>query len=71
MDVIAPIFLGFFGYFFVFLLTGISFLRERIGGTLERLLATPVTRAEIVLGYSLGFGMFATIQVVVPDRRSS
>ena len=54
VDVLSPIFLGFFGYFFVFLLTGISFLRERIGGTLERLLATPVTRAEIVLGYSLG-----------------
>jgi ABC-2 type transport system permease protein len=65
VDVLAPIFLGFFGYFFVFLLTGISFLRERIGGTLERLLATPVTRFEIVTGYSLGFGTFATIQVVV------
>ena len=64
-DVLAPIFLGFFGYFFVFLLTGVSFLRERIGGTLERLLATPVTRFEIVSGYSLGFGIFATIQVVV------
>lgn len=65
VDVLAPVFLGFFGYFFVFLLTGVSFLRERIGGTLERLLATPVTRAEIVLGYSLGFGAFATLQVVV------
>ena len=64
-DVLAPMFLAFFGYFFVFLLTGISFLRERIGGTLERLLATPVTRFEIVTGYSLGFGMFATIQIVV------
>jgi ABC-2 type transport system permease protein len=65
VDVLAPIFLGFFGYFFVFLLTGISFLRERIGGTLERLLATPVTRTEIVFGYSIGFGAFATIQVIV------
>ena len=65
VDVLSPIFLGFFGYFFVFLLTGVSFLRERIGGTLERLLATPVTRGEIVLGYSLGFGIFATIQVIV------
>ena len=64
VDVLSPIFLGFFGYFFVFILTGISFLRERIGGTLERLVATPVTRAEIVLGYSLGFGIFATIQIV-------
>ncbi|MCI0345838.1 MAG: ABC transporter permease, partial [Chloroflexi bacterium] len=59
VDVFAPIFLGLFGYFFVYILTGISFLRERVGGTLERLLATPVTRAEIVLGYSLGFGIFA------------
>jgi ABC-2 type transport system permease protein len=64
VDVLAPIFLGFFGYFFVFLLTGISFLRERIGGTLERLLATPVTRFEIVTGYSLGFGTFATLQII-------
>ncbi len=65
VDHLAPVFLGFFAYFFVYILTGISFLRERIGGTLERLLATPVSRGEIVLGYSLGFGLFATIQVVV------
>jgi ABC-2 type transport system permease protein len=65
VDVFAPIFLGFFGYFFVYILTGISFLRERVGGTLERLLATPVTRGEIVLGYGLGFGLFATVQVLL------
>lgn len=65
LDVLAPVFLGYFGYFFVFMLTGISFLRERVGGTLERLLSTPVSRAEIVLGYSLGFGFFATLQVIV------
>jgi len=65
LDVLAPVFLGYFAYFFVFILTGISFLRERVGGTLERLLATPVTRGEIVLGYGLGFGFFATLQVLV------
>jgi ABC-2 type transport system permease protein len=65
LDSLAPVVVGFFLYFFVFILTGISFLRERIGGTLERLLATPVSRAEIVLGYSIGFGIFATIQVAV------
>ncbi len=65
LDSLAPVVIGFFAYFFVFILTGISFLRERIGGTLERLLATPVSRAEIVLGYSLGFGFFAMIQVAV------
>jgi ABC-2 type transport system permease protein len=65
LDSLAPVVVGFFLYFFVFILTGISFLRERIGGTLERLMATPVSRAEIVVGYSLGFGFFATIQVAV------
>jgi ABC-2 type transport system permease protein len=61
----APAIVGFFAYFFVYLLTGVSFLRERTGGTLERLMATPVTRTEIVLGYTLGFGLFATIQVAL------
>jgi len=65
LDTLAPVVVGFFAYFFVFILTGISFLRERIGGTLERLLATPVSRGEIVLGYSLGFGFFATLQVAI------
>jgi ABC-2 type transport system permease protein len=65
LDTLAPVVVGFFVYFFVFILTGISFLRERIGGTLERLLATPVSRAEIVLGYSLGFGFFATLQTAL------
>jgi ABC-2 type transport system permease protein len=65
LDTLAPVVVGFFAYFFVFILTGISFLRERIGGTLERLMATPVSRAEIVLGYSIGFGIFATLQVAL------
>ena len=50
----APAIVAFFLYFFVYLLTGVSFLRERTGGTLERLMATPVTRGEVVGGYTLG-----------------
>jgi ABC-2 type transport system permease protein len=65
LDAFAPALVAFFSYFLVFVLTGISFLRERIGGTLERLLATPVRRSEIVTGYSAGFGFFATLQVVL------
>jgi ABC-2 type transport system permease protein len=65
LDVFGPVLVGFFAYFLVYILTGISFLRERQGGTLERLLATPVTRSEIVLGYGIGFGFFATLQVAV------
>jgi ABC-2 type transport system permease protein len=61
----APAIVAFFVYFFVYVLTGVSFLRERTGGTLERLLATPVTRGEIVAGYTIGFGLFATLQVAV------
>jgi ABC-2 type transport system permease protein len=61
----APAIVAFFLYFFVYLLTGVSFLRERTGGTLERLMATPVTRGEVVGGYTIGFGIFATIQVAI------
>jgi len=61
----APALVAFFLYFFVYLLTGVSFLRERTGGTLERLMATPVTRLEVVAGYTLGFGFFAMLQVAV------
>jgi len=65
MVAFAPAIVAFFLYFFVYLLTGVSFLRERTGGTLERLMATPVTRGEVVAGYALGFGAFATIQVAI------
>lgn len=62
---IAPLLLGFFVFFFVFIIAGVAFLRERTSGTLERMLATPVRRFEIVFGYFLGFGVFALIQTVL------
>lgn len=65
LDSFAPVYIAFFAYFFVFMLTGVSFLRERTQGTMERLLATPVTRLEIALGYMLGFGVFALLQSTV------
>lgn len=61
-DNFGPILIGIFVFFFVFLIAGVSFLRERTFGTLERLLATPIKRWEIVLGYVLGFGFFTIIQ---------
>lgn len=64
-DTIAPYLMGFFIFFFVFLIAGISFLRERISGTLERILSTPLRRWEIVCGYLLGFGLFVSIQTLV------
>jgi len=65
LDYFAPTFIGFFAFFFVFLLTSVSFLRERIQGSIERLMVSPLSRAEIVLGYMLGFAVFATIQSII------
>jgi ABC-2 type transport system permease protein len=65
LDYFAPTFIGFFAFFFVFLLTSVSFLRERIQGSIERLMVSPLSRAEIVLGYMFGFAVFAAIQSIV------
>lgn len=64
-DNFGPVLIGFFIFFFVFLIAGVSFLRERTSGTLERLLATPLRRWEIVAGYVLGFGLFTTFQAAL------
>ncbi|GGB60595.1 ABC transporter permease [Fictibacillus barbaricus] len=64
-DYIGPFLIGFFIFFFVFLIAGVSFLRERTTGTLERLLATPLRRWEMVAGYVLGFGIFTVIQSAI------
>ncbi|NCA80269.1 MAG: ABC transporter permease [Sphingobacteriia bacterium] len=61
-DNFGPILIGFFIFFFVFLIAGVSFLSERDTGTLERILATPLRRWELVLGYILGFGTFTVLQ---------
>jgi ABC-2 type transport system permease protein len=65
LDYMAPALIGFFVFFFVFLLTCISFLRERVAGTLERLQATPIRAHEIILGYMLGFLVFGLLQGVI------
>ena len=65
LDHLAPLLIGLFAFFFTFLLSAVAFLRERTTGTLERLLATPLRRGELVLGYLAGFSLFALIQAVV------
>ncbi|MFJ9463626.1 ABC transporter permease [Viridibacillus arvi] len=64
-DTISPILVGFFVFFFVFLIAGIALLKERTTGTLERLLSTPIRRHEVVLGYLIGYGLFAIIQTSI------
>ncbi len=61
----VPILMGFFVFLFVFLISGMALLRERTTGTLDRLLATPVKRSEIVFGYMLGYGIISVLQSTV------
>jgi ABC-2 type transport system permease protein len=57
--------LGLFPLISMFLVTSITMLRERTTGTLERLLTTPVTKLELLLGYGLAFGLVAAVQALV------
>ncbi len=61
-DSLAPVFIGIFSFFFVFLLTSVAFLRERSQGTIERVMVSPLTRVELVMGYISGFTLFALVQ---------
>jgi ABC-2 type transport system permease protein len=63
-EVGAPL-LAIFPLITVFLVTSIALLRERVSGTLERLLTTPLGRLELLNGYALSFGLLAIVQAVV------
>ncbi|HJV17922.1 MAG TPA: ABC transporter permease [Bacillales bacterium] len=64
-DLLGPILVGYFVFFFVFLISGIALLKERTTGTLDRLMATPIQRTDIVFGYLTGYGFFALIQTII------
>ncbi|MEO3765262.1 ABC transporter permease [Streptomyces sp. B5E4] len=54
--------LGIFPLITMFLVTSIATLRERTSGTLERLLAMPLGKGDMVLGHALAFGGLAAVQ---------
>ena len=64
-DALAPYLISLFSFFLIFLLTAVAFLRERSQGTMERVLVSPLRRSELVVGYILGFTLFALIQVLL------
>jgi ABC-2 type transport system permease protein len=64
LDYFGGAFVGLVVFFLVFVVTCVSFLRERSQGTLERLMASPLRRPEIVIGYMLGFTAIALAQAV-------
>ena len=57
--------LALFPFIVMFLITSITTLRERRSGTLERLMTTPLAKADFILGYALAFGVMACLQAVV------
>ena len=61
----TPVLMGFFVFFFVFLISGMALLKERTTGTLDRLLATPVKRSDIVFGYMIAYSLVAALQTIV------
>lgn len=62
---VAPVMLGVFPFIAMFLVTSVAMVRERTSGTLERLLTTPIAKADLVLGYGLAFGVLALVQACV------
>jgi ABC-2 type transport system permease protein len=64
LDYFGAAFIGLIVFFLVFVITIVSFLNERTQGTLERLMASPLRRGEIVVGYMLGFTVLAVIQSI-------
>ncbi len=65
IDFFLPVLLPFFVFFFTFIVSTITFQRERTRGTLERLLIAPVNFTQVVLGYVAGFFMFSSIQMTI------
>jgi ABC-2 type transport system permease protein len=65
IDFFVPGILAFVVYLLTTILTLITFVGERSNGTLERVLATPVTEGEVVTGYAVTFGTLGIIQVAL------
>jgi ABC-2 type transport system permease protein len=61
----GPMLLAIFPAILMFLVTSVGTLRERTSGTLERLMTTPLAKADFLVGYAVAFTVAATIQATV------
>jgi ABC-2 type transport system permease protein len=64
-DRVGLMMLAIFPFVVMFLVTSITMLRERTSGTLERLLTTPIHKADLLFGYALAFSLMAALQSLV------
>ncbi|PQP50042.1 ABC transporter permease [Mycolicibacterium austroafricanum] len=58
------IMLGVFPLIVMFLITSITMQRERVSGTLERILTTPLRRLDLLAAYGTAFALAAAAQAV-------
>lgn len=65
IDYFLPVLLPFFVFFLTFILSNITFQRERVRGTLERLLIAPLSLPQVVTGYLAGFLLFSIPQAII------
>jgi ABC-2 type transport system permease protein len=61
-DRVGLMMLAIFPFVVMFLVTSITMLRERTSGTLERLLTTPIHKADLLFGYAIAFSLMAALQ---------
>ncbi len=59
---VAGSMLGVFPMLVMFLITSVATLRERSSGTLERLMISPLGKAEFIGGYAIAFGLASMVQ---------
>jgi ABC-2 type transport system permease protein len=57
--------IGLFPFITMFLVTSITMLRERTGGTLERLMSMPVGKLDLLSGYGVAFAVMAALQATI------
>ncbi|MFE4454341.1 ABC transporter permease [Streptomyces sp. NPDC056796] len=69
-DAVGASLLGVFPLITMFLVTSIATLRERTSGTLERLLALPLGKGDLIGGYALAFGAVAVLQSLLATAMS-
>lgn len=56
---------GLFPFLQLFIVTSVTMLRERTSGTLERLMASPIGKLDLLAGYGAAFALLAGIQATV------
>ena len=54
--------LGLFPFIAMFLVASITMLRERMTGTLERLMTLPLAKLDLLFGYGAAFALVAVLQ---------